>query len=73
MDATQRKCKGQVEINDLIDDAVNNAVVRRNQVIDSQDALSALSDEQAGSIAGGFLLEKIIWLGGMLGGLTHSH
>ena len=53
MDATQKKYKGQVEINDLIDEAVNNAVSRRNQVVNSQDALSVLSHEQAGSITGG--------------------
>ncbi|MEI2578580.1 hypothetical protein [Scytonema sp. PRP1] len=53
MDANQRKYKGQVEINDLIGDAVKNAVFRRHQVIDSEDALSALSDHEAGSIAGG--------------------
>ncbi|MBW4571548.1 MAG: hypothetical protein KME31_27095 [Tolypothrix carrinoi HA7290-LM1] len=53
MDANQRKYKGQVEINDLIGDAVKNAVFRRHQVIDSEDALSALSNEEAGSIAGG--------------------
>ena len=53
MNTTQRNYRGQVEINDLIDEAVNNAVARRNQVMNSQDALSALSDEQAGSITGG--------------------
>jgi hypothetical protein len=53
MDANQRNYKGQLEINDLIDDAVKNAVFRRNEVIDSEDALSALSNDEAGSIAGG--------------------
>lgn len=52
MDGNQRSYKGQVEINDLISDAVNNAVARRHQTIDSQDALSALSDEEAGRIVG---------------------
>lgn len=47
-----KKHKGQLEINDLIGDAVNNAVARRSQ-IDSESALSALSDEQVRSIAGG--------------------
>lgn len=62
MDANQRNYKGQVEINDLIDDAVKNAVFRRNEVIDSEDALSALSDEEVGSIAGGITkpIEPII-------------
>ncbi|MBW4611024.1 MAG: hypothetical protein KME22_28405 [Hassallia sp. WJT32-NPBG1] len=53
MDGNQRKYKGQVEINDLIGDAVKNAVFRRNEVIGSEDALSALSHEEAGNIAGG--------------------
>jgi len=53
MDGNQRKYKGQVEINDLIGDAVKNAVFRRNEIIDSEDALSALSNNEAGSIAGG--------------------
>ena len=42
--------RSQLEINDLIGDAVNNAVARRNQ-IDSE--LSVLSDEQVIGIAGG--------------------
>lgn len=66
MDGNQKNYEGQVEINDLIGDAVKNAEARRHQVIDSQDALSALSDEQAGSIAGGSIVEKIILLGGYL-------
>ena len=40
--------RSQLEINDLIGDAVNNAVARRNQ-IDSE--LSVLSDEQVIGIA----------------------
>jgi hypothetical protein len=35
------------EINDLIDDAVNNAVARRNEVLPS------LSDEETQKVAGG--------------------
>lgn len=53
MDGNQRKYRGQLEINDLIGDAVKNAVFRRNEVKGSEDAFSALSDEEAGSIAGG--------------------
>lgn len=68
MDGNQRNYKGQVEINDLIGDAVKNAVARRHQTIDSQDALSALSDEEAGSIAGGSIVEEIIKIGGRLWG-----
>ncbi len=53
MDGHKRKFNSQIEITDLIGDAVNNAVARRNQAIDSEDALSALSNEKAGSITGG--------------------
>ena len=53
MDGNQIKYRGQVEINDLIGNAVNNAVARRNQAIDSEDSLSALCDEEAASVAGG--------------------
>ncbi len=52
MDANQKNYKDQVKINDLIDDAVNNAMARRHQAIDSQDALSALSDEETRNIVG---------------------
>ncbi|MEH2459879.1 hypothetical protein [Nostoc sp.] len=46
----ERKYNGQLEINDLINDAVKNAVERRNQGLDSEDALS---DEEMKSVAGG--------------------
>lgn len=51
--------RSQLEINDLIDDAVNNAVARRSQ-IGSESALSALSDEQVRSIAGGGIIKDSI-------------
>ena len=41
------------EINELIDHAVNNAVARRSQVIDSEDALLVLAETEAQSILGG--------------------
>ena len=66
MQENKSKYNGRFEINDLIGDAVKNATARRNQAIDPEDALSALSDEQAGSIAGGSIVEKIIHLGGYL-------
>jgi hypothetical protein len=44
---------GRFEINDLIDDAVKNAVARRSQVIDSEDALLVLAETEAQSILGG--------------------
>ncbi|MFB2974922.1 hypothetical protein [Microseira sp. BLCC-F43] len=48
MNPNQRKPSTQLEINDLIDDAVTNAIARRGF---SED----LSDEEAASVAGGRL------------------
>ena len=53
MEAKERKYNNQIEINDLIDDAVKNAVTRRNEVWDSEEALLAMSDEESKSVAGG--------------------
>ncbi|MCC5660981.1 hypothetical protein LC608_29220 [Nostoc sp. XA010] len=50
MESRERKYNGQIEINDLIDDAVKNAVERRNQGLGSEDALS---DEEMKNVAGG--------------------
>ena len=49
MNPNKRKLSGQLEINDLIDDAVTNAIGRRGF---SQD----LSDDEAASVAGGALV-----------------
>jgi hypothetical protein len=54
----------RLEINDLIDSAVNNAVARRNE------ALASVSDEEAKNVSGGIALTtsgarliRPIWLG----------
>jgi hypothetical protein len=47
MDANSRKKPSQLEINDLIAEAVVNAEARRNQAEDF------LSDEQAAAVKGG--------------------
>ncbi len=53
MDANSRKKPSQLEINDLIAEAVVNAEARRNQ------AEEFLSDEQAATVKGGAIfLEK---------------
>ncbi|MEQ9481498.1 hypothetical protein [Coleofasciculus sp. F4-SAH-05] len=68
MDENQRKHHGQIEIADLISEAVSNATARRNQVLDSEEPLSSLSDDRAGSVKGGqiFPLEPVV-CGGMMG------
>lgn len=53
MQAKETKYNSQIEINDLIDDAVKNAVTRRNEVLDSEEALLSMSDEEAKSVTGG--------------------
>lgn len=58
MEAKERKYNSQIEINDLIDDAVKNAVTRRNEVLDSEEALLSMSDEESKSVAGG--LSKLV-------------
>ncbi|MEH2141014.1 hypothetical protein [Nostoc sp.] len=60
MERKERKYNGQIEINDLIDDAVKNAVARRNQGLDSENVLS---DEEAKSVAGGISKLNPIILG----------
>ena len=60
MDGNQRKYHGQIEITDLVAEAVSNAAARRNQVLDSEEPLSLLSDEQAGSVTGGIVQDMIV-------------
>ncbi len=53
MEAKEGKYNIQIEINDLIDDAVKNAMTRRNEVFNSEEALLSMSDEEAKSVSGG--------------------
>ena len=53
MNHYQRKSHGQIEITDLVSEAVSNKAARRNQVLDSEEPLSPLSNEQAGAVMGG--------------------
>ncbi|MEH1920015.1 hypothetical protein [Nostoc sp.] len=53
MEAKERKYNIQIEINDLIDDAVKNAVTRRNEALNSEESLLLMSDKEAKSVAGG--------------------
>jgi hypothetical protein len=54
MDAISRKHQSQLNINDLIAEAVVNAEARRNQAEES------LSDEQAAAVKGGLYVSKSI-------------
>ncbi|AUT02285.1 hypothetical protein CLI64_18880 [Nostoc sp. CENA543] len=61
------KYSSQIQIDDLIDNAINNAIARRHEGL----GLSELSNEQARNIAGGFgdYSSKDV-LSGMIGGST---
>lgn len=49
----QRKFNSQIEITDLIAEAVQNASARRNQVLNTKEPLLAFSEEDAKGIMGG--------------------
>lgn len=51
-----KKYKGQIEINDLIDDAMKNALARRGLV--EQEALLTLSDDEIVGVIGGLTTQK---------------
>ncbi len=53
MNHYQRKSHSQIEITDLVAEGVSNTAARQNQVLDSEEPLSPLSDEQTESIKGG--------------------
>ncbi|MBD2198631.1 MULTISPECIES: hypothetical protein [Calothrix] len=58
MEKRKSNYDSHLEINSLIDDAVNNAIARRNQELDSEDALLDVSDTEARNIAGGLASVK---------------
>ncbi|BAY64482.1 hypothetical protein NIES22_45800 [Calothrix brevissima NIES-22] len=55
MSNKKKQCNSQFEINDLIDDAVNNALARRSEAL-----IITLSDEEANSISGGTSINTIV-------------
>jgi hypothetical protein len=54
--------KQNIEINNLIDDAVNNALARRHEGLDTEDALSDVSDAESKNVTGGLASVKTIGL-----------
>ncbi|WP_414512425.1 hypothetical protein [Nostoc sp. PCC 9305] len=56
MEGKNKNSNIQFEINNLIDNAVNNAVARRNLNQDSEDALLTLPDEEMANVTGGFAI-----------------
>jgi hypothetical protein len=53
MDINQTKFNSQIEITDLIGEAVKNASGRRDQALDAQKLLSDLSEEEVKGVMGG--------------------
>ena len=49
----------QIEITNLIAEAVANAKARRNEILNGEASLSSLSDEQSTLIAGGKKFEEL--------------
>jgi hypothetical protein len=54
-----KKPDGQIEISQLINNAVNDAVVRRHQAIESEAALTNLSIDEVEAIRGGLELPVV--------------
>lgn len=63
MENKHRKFNGQVEINDLIVDAVNSAIARRQQHDNSEEDLSALFEDEATNVRGGIKKPNIVTSG----------
>lgn len=55
MENNRSKYNNQLQINDLIDDAVENAIARRNQALNSEESLLVVSDEEAKTVVGGIV------------------
>ncbi|MDZ8262444.1 hypothetical protein [Nostoc sp. ChiQUE01b] len=71
MERNKKNSDFQLDISNLIDNAVNNALARRNSNQDLEDALLTLSNEEMANVAGGFVtVTKFnpIIAGGITGG-----
>ncbi len=55
MNIKQEKRNSSIEITDLVEEAVNNAVVRRNENVKEEESLLECSEKEAKSIVGGFM------------------
>ncbi|MEH2285899.1 hypothetical protein [Nostoc sp.] len=73
MERNKKNSDFQLDISNLIDNAINNALVRRNPNEDLEDALLTLSNEEMANVIGGFAtVTKFnpIIAGGITGGIT---
>ncbi|MBN3879076.1 MULTISPECIES: hypothetical protein [unclassified Nostoc] len=66
MNIHHKHLTSQIEITNLIEEAVLNASARRKQGLDPQEPLSELSEEEEKNITGGALRDVIILIGGYL-------
>ncbi|MDZ8086225.1 MAG: hypothetical protein RMY16_11785 [Nostoc sp. DedQUE12b] len=72
MERNKKNSDFQLDISNLIDNAVNNALARRNHNQDLEDGLLTLSNEEMANVAGGFVTVKQfdpIIAGGITGGI----
>ncbi|MBN3942777.1 MAG: hypothetical protein V7L21_04550 [Nostoc sp.] len=60
MERNKKNSDIKLDISNLIDNAVNNAVARRNLAEDSEDALLTLSDEEMANVAGGLATASLL-------------
>ncbi|MBG1267515.1 hypothetical protein [Nostoc sp. WHI] len=63
MESKERNYNGQIQIDDLINDAVENALARRNQALDSEDVLS---NEEMKNVVGGISIIKPPLISGII-------
>ncbi|RCJ40338.1 hypothetical protein A6769_02955 [Nostoc punctiforme NIES-2108] len=60
MERNKKNSDIKFDISNLIDNAVNNAVARRNLAEDLEDTLLTLSDEEMANVAGGLATASLL-------------
>lgn len=60
MEGKYKNQQNSIELNDLIDDAVNNAIARRYQAMNPEGDLSDISEQEMKDIVGGITLKPIL-------------
>lgn len=53
-----KKYSSKIEISDLMNDAVSNALARRNQALEIGETLTTLLEEEVGVIKGGLKIKR---------------
>jgi hypothetical protein len=58
-----KKHNDRIELSELISDAVNNAVARRHQALETEETLTDLSQDEVEAIRGGIKLPPVTTAG----------